>query len=121
MYLFIGLKSYPSTPKHPQVPETSKALYLVFPWGTNDPDEAAIKKAASRGESSMYADWFYFLLASYILSAGVKYPLAYGRELVKELSDTHASPAGWHTLPCPNDPSTGEGDTTSCCKSLVRL
>ncbi|KAF8551073.1 hypothetical protein OG21DRAFT_1418633 [Imleria badia] len=32
------------------------------------------------------------------------YPLSYGRETVKELGDTLASPAGWHTLPCPNDP-----------------
>ncbi|KAI9459545.1 Fungalysin metallopeptidase-domain-containing protein [Boletus coccyginus] len=92
----LNKRSYPSTPKHPQVPETSKTLYLVFPWRTNDPNEAAIKKAASCGEST-----------------GVKYPLAYGRELVKELSDTHASPAGWHTLPCPNDPSTSEGDAAS--------
>ncbi|KAG9312510.1 Fungalysin metallopeptidase-domain-containing protein [Chiua virens] len=88
-----GAKSY--APKNP-VPELTKAAYLIFPWGTNDPVEAAVKKAASHGEP-----------------AGAKYPLAYGRELVKELGDTLASPAGWHTLPCPNDPSTSE-DLSAC-------
>lgn len=34
---------------------------------------------------------------------------------MKELGDIHASPAGWHTLPCPNDPSTDE-DQGACGK-----
>lgn len=38
----------------PQLPELNKASYLVFPWGTNDPAEAAQRKAAKLGEPSMY-------------------------------------------------------------------
>ncbi|KAF8123542.1 Fungalysin metallopeptidase-domain-containing protein [Boletus edulis] len=91
--------SYASTPKKPQVPAFNKASYLVFPWGVNDPVEAAIRKAASH--------------------AGGKYPLGYGRDIVKELGDTLASPAGWHTLPCSNDPSN-EDDEFTCSESYWR-
>ncbi|KAH0835577.1 extracellular elastinolytic metallo proteinase [Lanmaoa asiatica] len=91
-----GFKSYAPTPKDPQLPELTKASYLIFPWGTNDPVEAAQRKAMSHGKPT-----------------GIEYPLSYGREIVKELGDTLASPAGWHTLPCPNDPSTGGKDKTA--------
>lgn len=50
-----------------------------------------------------------------ILPAEAEYPLAYGRETVKELGDTVASPAGWHTLPCSNDPTS----KTTCGKYLT--
>ena len=43
------------------IPETSKASYLVFPWGTNDPVEAASRKAESHGEPCMYAGGYYDL------------------------------------------------------------
>ncbi|KAG6372553.1 extracellular elastinolytic metallo proteinase [Boletus reticuloceps] len=97
-----GFKSYAPTPKKPHVPEFNKASYLVFPFGVNDPVEAAVRKAASHGEPP-----------------GGKYPLGYGRDIVKELGDTLASPAGWHTLPCSNDPSNEDDDFT-CSESYWR-
>ena len=48
-----------------------------------------------------------------ILLAEAGYPLSYGRELIKELGDTLASPAGWHTLPVSHGPNTNEEDGTA--------
>ena len=38
---------------------------------------------------------------------------------MKELGDRFASPAGWHALPCSNDPSVGEHDKAMCGKFSV--
>ncbi|KAI9463859.1 Fungalysin metallopeptidase-domain-containing protein [Boletus coccyginus] len=76
-----------------QIPELDKASYLVFPWGTNDPVDAAQRKAAKHGEPSR-----------------AEYPLSFGRDFIKELGDTIASPAGWHTLPVSHDPSINDVD-----------
>ncbi|KAI6016486.1 Fungalysin metallopeptidase-domain-containing protein [Pisolithus marmoratus] len=82
--------STPIPKKYPAPPEGEPAQYLVFPWGTNDPEEAAVRRAKAEG------------------TEGSSHPISYGRFLVPELGDTLASPAGWHTLPNANNPSTDE-------------
>ncbi|KIK72057.1 hypothetical protein PAXRUDRAFT_22456 [Paxillus rubicundulus Ve08.2h10] len=79
-------ETYAPTPRNPRPPKFSKATYEVFPWGVNDPVEAAQWKAERHGQTE------------------VEHPHLYGRETVKELGDTLASPAGWHTLPVSLDP-----------------
>jgi hypothetical protein len=55
----LGSKSYISSSKNPEVPESTKASYLVFPWGTNDPPEAAAKKG-DQSSSTEYMRFFPF-------------------------------------------------------------
>ncbi|KAH0835578.1 Fungalysin metallopeptidase-domain-containing protein [Lanmaoa asiatica] len=99
----LGAFVPPGSKGAPQPPELNKASYLVFPWGTNDPVDAAQRKAAEHGES-----------------AGAEYPLSYGREVVEDLGDAFASPAGWHTLPFSHDPSVSEEDKTAFGDSYWR-
>ncbi|KAH7886682.1 Fungalysin metallopeptidase-domain-containing protein [Phlebopus sp. FC_14] len=80
----------PIPPSNPSPPKVTEATYVVFPWGTNDPVEAAERKAGSEGEKKSH------------------YSLSYGRETTSELRDTLASPAGWHTLPFSKDPSISD-------------
>ncbi|KIJ05341.1 hypothetical protein PAXINDRAFT_103813 [Paxillus involutus ATCC 200175] len=85
-------QAYAPTPNNPGPPKFSKATYEVFPWGVNDPVEAPQRDAERHGQTE------------------VEHPLSYGRQTVKELGDTLASPAGWHTLPVSRDLSVGESD-----------
>ncbi|KAI6127150.1 extracellular elastinolytic metallo proteinase [Pisolithus sp. B1] len=80
----------PIPKKYPAPPKGRPAQYSVFPWGTNDPEEAVLRRERSEG------------------TEGSTHTLSYGRSLVPELGDTYASPAGWHTLPYANDPSIDE-------------
>ncbi|KAI6021035.1 Fungalysin metallopeptidase-domain-containing protein [Pisolithus marmoratus] len=79
----------PIPKKYPAPPKDEPAQYLVFPWGTNDPEEAAVHRAKAEGTEA--------------------HPTSYGRFLVFESVDTLASPPGWHTLPNANNPSADEG------------
>ena len=51
-----GPKSPSPAGKMLPIPEINKASYLIFPWGTNDPVEAAQRKAARHGLLSMCVD-----------------------------------------------------------------
>lgn len=77
----------------PAIPEFPKTYYNVFPWSTNDPVEAAEKKAMKEGGA--HADFL---------------PPSYGRFHSSELGDKLASPAGWHALPWGVDPSVSEDE-----------
>ncbi|KAI5984969.1 hypothetical protein EDC04DRAFT_2914033 [Pisolithus marmoratus] len=66
--------------KYPASPKGEPAQYLVFPWGTNDPEEAAMRRAKAEG------------------TEGSTHPIWYGRFVVPESVDTLASPAGWMFL-----------------------
>ncbi|KAH7930733.1 hypothetical protein BV22DRAFT_1028180 [Leucogyrophana mollusca] len=76
----------PIPPKVPALPALTPATYNVFPWGTNDPVEAA-EKADKASPADVH-------------------PVSYGRALTPELADTVASPAGWHALPFTHDPQS---------------
>ncbi|KAG1884209.1 uncharacterized protein F5891DRAFT_1241803 [Suillus fuscotomentosus] len=85
----------------PAIPDFPKAYYNVFPWGTNDPVEAAERKALSEGDAPTDP--------------------SYGRVQSSELGDKLASPAGWHALPWGVDPSISEEEkTTLQAKDLMR-
>ncbi|KIK73666.1 hypothetical protein PAXRUDRAFT_583870, partial [Paxillus rubicundulus Ve08.2h10] len=95
-----NMEAYAPTPRNPRPPKFSKATYEVFPWGVNDPVETAQRKAERHGQI-------------------VEHPLSYGHETAKELGDTVASPAGWHTLPVSLDPSA-ESDRAAMGDSFWR-
>ncbi|KAI6018208.1 Fungalysin metallopeptidase-domain-containing protein [Pisolithus microcarpus] len=82
----------PVPKKYPAPPKGKPAEYLVFPWGTNDPLEAVVRREQAEG------------------TAGSTHTVSYGRMFVPELGDTFASPAGWHTLPYVNDPGADEDE-----------
>ncbi|KAG6332045.1 hypothetical protein ID866_7043 [Astraeus odoratus] len=83
----------PVPPKQDRAPPAVEpAKYLVFPWGTNDPEEASARRAQAEG------------------TTGVEHTIDYGRFVVPELGDTLASPAGWHTLPYELDPSVEDSE-----------
>ncbi|KAG1796395.1 Fungalysin metallopeptidase-domain-containing protein [Suillus plorans] len=75
----------------PAIPDFPKAYYNIFPWGTNDPVEAAERKALSEADAPTDS-----------------LPPSYGRVQYSELGDKLASPAGWHALPWGVDPSISE-------------
>ncbi|KIO00347.1 hypothetical protein M404DRAFT_16393 [Pisolithus tinctorius Marx 270] len=75
----------PIPKKYPDPPKSEPAMYVVFPWGTNDPEEAAVRRERAEAHT-----------------------VSYGRFAVPELGDTLASPAGWHALPYANDPGTDD-------------
>ncbi|KIJ05714.1 hypothetical protein PAXINDRAFT_21051 [Paxillus involutus ATCC 200175] len=95
-------EAYAPAPKSPKLPKLSKATYEVFPWGVNDPVEAAQREAERDGLTE------------------AEHPLSYGRKTVKELGDTLASPASWHTLPVSWDLSVGENDRAAMGDSFWR-
>lgn len=43
---------------HPTPPQSVPAKYLIFPWGTNDPEEAALKRdTVENGKCSHHLPW----------------------------------------------------------------
>ncbi|KAI6144457.1 Fungalysin metallopeptidase-domain-containing protein [Pisolithus tinctorius] len=80
----------PIPKKYPDPPKSEPAMYVVFPWGTNDPEEAAVRRERAEG------------------TQGSTHTVSYGRFAVPELGDTLASPVGWHALPYANDPGTDD-------------